>query len=107
MFFKETEETEEDIRTMFHQVREKIRQRITRKKKIDPRKFAVPSLIGGIDYPSALCDRSPSVSILPKVIADHLGLNIEPSEDSFTLWTVLKGAQEEPSQTLRCRLVMP
>ena len=30
-----------------------------------------------------LCDTGSSISILPKVMADHLGLKIEPSEDSF------------------------
>ncbi|KAF3539291.1 hypothetical protein F2Q69_00021749 [Brassica cretica] len=83
MFFRETKETEEDIRRMFHQVREKMRQRITLKKKSDPGKFVVLCLIGGIDYPSALCDTRSSVSILPKVMAG-LSLKIEPSEDSFT-----------------------
>ena len=67
MFFRETKETEEDIRRMFHQVREKMRQRITLKKKSDPGKFVIPCLIGGIDYPSALCDTGSSVSILPMV----------------------------------------
>ena len=56
MFLRETKETEEDIRRMFHQVREKMRQRITLKKKSDPGKFVVPCLMVGIDYPSALCD---------------------------------------------------
>ncbi|CAG7896922.1 unnamed protein product, partial [Brassica rapa] len=51
IFFKETKETEEDIRRMFYQVREKIKQRITLKKKSDLGKFVVPCLIGGIDYP--------------------------------------------------------
>ncbi|KAF3560354.1 hypothetical protein F2Q69_00013587 [Brassica cretica] len=58
MFFRETKETEADIWRMFNQVREKMRQRITLKKKSDPRKIVV--------------------------MADHLGLKIEPSEDSFT-----------------------
>ncbi|KAF3583928.1 hypothetical protein F2Q69_00029941 [Brassica cretica] len=61
-----------------------MRQRITLKKKSDPEKFVIPCLIGGIDYPSALCDTGSSVSILPKVMADHLGLKINPLEDSFT-----------------------
>ncbi|KAF3592737.1 hypothetical protein DY000_02021637 [Brassica cretica] len=52
---------------MFHQVREKMRQKITLKKKSDPGKFVIPCLIGGIDYPSALCDTGSSVSILPMV----------------------------------------
>ena len=91
IFFKETKETEEDIRRMFYQVREKIKQRITLKKKSDLGKFVVPCLIGDIDYPSALCKRGSSVSILHKVMADHLGLKI--------------GLQENSSETLRFRLV--
>ncbi|KAF2552819.1 hypothetical protein F2Q70_00011825 [Brassica cretica] len=63
-----------------------MRQGIALKKKSDPGKFLVPFLIGGIDYPSALCDTGSSVSLLPKVMADHLGLEIEPSEDSFTFF---------------------
>ncbi|KAL0676487.1 hypothetical protein Bca4012_004468 [Brassica carinata] len=84
MFLRETKETEEDIRRMFHQVREKMRQRITLKKNSDSGKFMIPCLIGGIDNPSAHCDTGSSVIILPKVMADHLGLKIEPSENSFT-----------------------
>ena len=84
MFLRETIETEKDIERMFYQVREKMRQRITLKKKSDRGKFVVPCLIGGIDYPSAFCDIGSSVSILPKVMVDHLGLEIEPSKDSFT-----------------------
>ena len=42
MFLRETKETEDDIRRMFHQVREKMAQRITLKKKSDPRQFTVP-----------------------------------------------------------------
>ncbi|KAF2618689.1 hypothetical protein F2Q68_00039235 [Brassica cretica] len=33
---------------------------------------------------SALCDTSSSVNIIPNVMADHLGLEIEPSKDLFT-----------------------
>ena len=84
MFLRETKETEEDIRRMFHQVREKMRQRITLKKKSDPGKLVVPCLIGGINYLSVLCNMESSVIILPNVTADHLGLKIEPSDDSFT-----------------------
>ncbi|KAF3610546.1 hypothetical protein DY000_02048840 [Brassica cretica] len=60
MFFRETKETEQDIHRIFDQIREKMKRRITLKKK------------------------SSSVSILPKVMSDHLGLRIEPSHDSFT-----------------------
>ncbi|KAF3537672.1 hypothetical protein F2Q69_00023353 [Brassica cretica] len=42
MFFRETKETEEDIRKMFHYVREMMKLRITLKKKCDPGKFAIP-----------------------------------------------------------------
>ena len=84
MFFKETNETEHDIHRMFNQVREKMKQRITLKKMSDPGKFAVPCLWKGIEFPFALCDTGSSISILTKIMADHLGLKIEPSEDSFT-----------------------
>ncbi|KAF3484552.1 hypothetical protein F2Q69_00053011 [Brassica cretica] len=42
MFFRETKETEEDIRRMFHHVRERMKLRITLKKKSEPGKFAIP-----------------------------------------------------------------
>ena len=48
MFFRETKETEHDIHMMFNQVKEKMKQRITLKKKSDPVKFAVPCLLKGI-----------------------------------------------------------
>ena len=51
MFVKETKETEEDIRRMFHQVRDKIKNRITLKKKSDHGKFVIPCLVKGIEFP--------------------------------------------------------
>ena len=84
MFFRETKKTEQDIHRIFNQIREKMTQRITLKKKSDSGKFAVPCLWKGIEFPCALCDTCSSVNILPKTIADHMGLKIEPSEDSFT-----------------------
>ncbi|KAF2532726.1 hypothetical protein F2Q70_00030816 [Brassica cretica] len=84
MFFRETKETEQDIHRIFDQIREKMKERITLKKKSDPGKFAVPILVKGIEFPCAMCDTSSSFSLLPKVMADHLGLKIEPSQDSFT-----------------------
>ena len=36
------------------------------------------------EFPHALCHTGASVSILPRVIADHLGLKVEPSKESFT-----------------------
>ncbi|KAF3572855.1 hypothetical protein F2Q69_00059856 [Brassica cretica] len=84
MFFRETRETEEHIRRMFCEAREKMNNRITLKKKSDTRKFAVPCTVKGIEFPHALCDTGASVSILPRVMADHLGLKVEPSKESFT-----------------------
>ena len=84
MFFRETKETEEDIRRMFHEVREKMKNMITLKKKSDPGEFAIPCLVKGIEFPHALCDTRASVSILPRVMAKHLGLKVEPSQESFT-----------------------
>ncbi|KAF2558218.1 hypothetical protein F2Q68_00017522 [Brassica cretica] len=84
MFFRETREEEEYIRRMFYKVREKRRRRITLKKKSDPGQFAIPCTVQGIEFPHALCDTGASVSILPRVMADHLGLQVEPSQELFT-----------------------
>ncbi|KAG5374469.1 hypothetical protein IGI04_042211 [Brassica rapa subsp. trilocularis] len=84
MFFRETKVTEEDIRRMFHQVREKMRHMITLSKKSDPGKFAIPCVVKGVEFPHSMCDTGASVSILPRIMADHLGLTIEPSTESFT-----------------------
>ncbi|KAF3526402.1 hypothetical protein F2Q69_00047308 [Brassica cretica] len=84
MFFRETKETEEDIRRMFHYIRERMKLRITMKKKSDHGKFTIPCMVKGIEFPHALCDTGASVSILPKVMADQSGLEIEPSSESFT-----------------------
>ncbi|KAF2617897.1 hypothetical protein F2Q68_00040134 [Brassica cretica] len=45
MFFRETKETEEDIRRMFHYARDKMKNMITLKKRSDPGKFAIPCLV--------------------------------------------------------------
>ncbi|KAF3573870.1 hypothetical protein F2Q69_00058708 [Brassica cretica] len=47
-FFRETRETEEDIRRMFSKAREKMRMRITLKKKSNLGKFAIPCTVKGI-----------------------------------------------------------
>ncbi|XP_013689092.1 uncharacterized protein LOC106392860 [Brassica napus] len=83
MFFRETKETEQDIHRFFDQIRDRMKQRITLKKS-DPEKFVVPYLVKGIEFPCAMCDTGSSVSILPKVMSEHLGMKIEPSKDSFT-----------------------
>ena len=54
------------------------------KKKSDPGKFAIPCSVKGIEFPHALRDTGASVSILPRVMADHLGLQVEPYKESFT-----------------------
>ncbi|KAF3611400.1 hypothetical protein DY000_02046970 [Brassica cretica] len=45
MFFRETRETEGNIRRMFCEAREEMRKRITLKKKSDPGKFAIPCTV--------------------------------------------------------------
>ncbi|KAF2594382.1 hypothetical protein F2Q70_00043281 [Brassica cretica] len=84
MFFTETREKEEDIRRFLCEAREKMRRRITLKKKCDPENFAIPCTVQGIEFPHALCDPGASISILPRVMADHLGLQVEPSQELFT-----------------------
>ncbi|KAF3585149.1 hypothetical protein F2Q69_00029888 [Brassica cretica] len=84
MFFRETRKTEEDIRRMFCEAREKMKKRITLKKKSDPGQFAKQCTVKGIEFPHALCDTRALVSILPRVMADHLGLQVEPSKEIFT-----------------------
>ncbi|KAG5414920.1 hypothetical protein IGI04_002487 [Brassica rapa subsp. trilocularis] len=84
MFFRETKVTEEDIRRMFHQVIGKMKHRITLTKKSDPGKFAIPCIVKGVEFPHSMCDTGSSVSILPRIMADQLGLTIKPSTESFT-----------------------
>ncbi|KAF2549359.1 hypothetical protein F2Q70_00012017 [Brassica cretica] len=84
MFFRETREKEEDIKRIFCEAREKMRIMITLKKKSDPGQFAIPCMVKGIEFPHALCDTGASVRILPRVMADHLGLQVEPSQKLFT-----------------------
>ena len=55
MFFRETREKEEDIKRMFCEAREKMRMRITLKKKNDPGQFVIPCTVKGIEFPHALC----------------------------------------------------
>ncbi|KAF2575261.1 hypothetical protein F2Q70_00004133 [Brassica cretica] len=84
MFFRETKETEEDIRRMFYEAIEKMKNMVTLKKKSDPGKFAKPCTVKGIEFPHSLCDTGASVSIQPRVMAHHLGLKVEPSKETFT-----------------------
>ncbi|KAF3591768.1 hypothetical protein DY000_02024661 [Brassica cretica] len=66
---------------MFCEAREKMRRRITLKKKSDPGQFAISCTVQGIEFPHALCDTGASVSILPRVMTD-LGLQLEPRRAS-------------------------
>ncbi|KAF2532224.1 hypothetical protein F2Q70_00029405 [Brassica cretica] len=84
MFFRETREIEEDIRRMFCAAREQMRKRVTLKKKSDSGQSAIPCTVKGIEFPHALCDTGASVSILPRVMADHLDLQVESSKELFT-----------------------
>ncbi|KAG5375319.1 hypothetical protein IGI04_039915 [Brassica rapa subsp. trilocularis] len=61
MFFRETKVTEEDIRRMFHQVREKMKHVITLTKKSDPGKFAIPCVVKDVEFPHSVCDTGESV----------------------------------------------
>ncbi|KAG5414589.1 hypothetical protein IGI04_002156, partial [Brassica rapa subsp. trilocularis] len=60
MFFRETKVTELDIRRMFHQVREKMKHRITLTKKSDPGKFAISCVVKGVEFPHSMCDTGAS-----------------------------------------------
>ncbi|KAF3594459.1 hypothetical protein DY000_02022157 [Brassica cretica] len=51
---------------MFCEAREKMRMRITLKKKSDHGQFGIPCTVKGIEFPHALCDTGASVSILPR-----------------------------------------
>ncbi|KAF3593252.1 hypothetical protein DY000_02021885 [Brassica cretica] len=66
IFFRETRETEEDIKRMFCEAKEKMKNRITLKKKSNLGKFSVPCTVKGIEFPHAMCDTGASVSILPR-----------------------------------------
>ncbi|KAG5375833.1 hypothetical protein IGI04_040429 [Brassica rapa subsp. trilocularis] len=69
---------------MLCEAREKMRMRITLKKKSDHGQFAKPCTMKGIQFPHALCGTGAAVNILPRIIADHLGLQVEPSQELFT-----------------------
>ncbi|KAF3509352.1 hypothetical protein F2Q69_00006999 [Brassica cretica] len=69
---------------MFCEARENMRKRVTLKKKSDPGQYTIPCTVKGIEFPHALCDTGASVSIRPRVMADHLGLQVETSNELFT-----------------------
>ena len=60
-----------------------MKQRVVLKKKSDPGKFVVPCTIRGQSFSNAICDTRSSISIMPKVMADQMSLEIKPSGDSF------------------------
>ncbi|KAG5378157.1 hypothetical protein IGI04_025999 [Brassica rapa subsp. trilocularis] len=67
MFFRETKVTEEDIRRMFHQVREKMKHMITLTKKSDPGKFTIPCVVKGVEFPHSMCDTRASRTVINSV----------------------------------------
>ncbi|KAG5384370.1 hypothetical protein IGI04_035840 [Brassica rapa subsp. trilocularis] len=67
IFFRETKVTEEDIRRMFHQVRGKMKHRITLTKKSDPGKFAIPCIVKGVEFPHSMCDTGASRKVINSV----------------------------------------
>ncbi|XP_018443757.1 uncharacterized protein LOC108815753 [Raphanus sativus] len=83
MFFRETRVTDADIEKMFNQVRDELKNKVTLKKKSDPGEFIIPCRIKSIEFTRALCDTGASASIIPKFIADHLGLKIESTKEFF------------------------
>ncbi|KAF2579373.1 hypothetical protein F2Q68_00005203 [Brassica cretica] len=99
MFFRETKETEEDIKRMFHHVREMMKLRITMKKKNGPEKIAIPCLVKGIEFPHALCDTGASVNLvehgndLGYIAACHCGTEYETeyskSIDTHTITSIV------------------
>ncbi|KAF2620887.1 hypothetical protein F2Q68_00039924 [Brassica cretica] len=63
---------------MFHHVRERMKLRITLKKKSDPGKFAIPCVVKGIEFPHALCDTGASHgNDLGYIAACHCGAGYE------------------------------
>ncbi|KAF3583423.1 hypothetical protein F2Q69_00030550 [Brassica cretica] len=121
MFFRETKETEEDIRRMFHYIRERMKLRITLKKKSDPRKFAIPSCHCGAEYEteysesidthtitsinsneSTMTDERYPTSLDGMQPVDHSTLpdHWADSEfhESFALETVILSSNEDPTE---------
>ncbi|KAF2578355.1 hypothetical protein F2Q68_00005063 [Brassica cretica] len=84
---------------MFCEAREKMRKRITLKKKSDPGQFSKPYTVKGIEFPHALCDTGASVSILPRVMADQLGLQVELG--SKELFTFVDCSQRNSGEIMR------
>ncbi|KAG5397556.1 hypothetical protein IGI04_019370 [Brassica rapa subsp. trilocularis] len=66
-FFRETKVIEEDIRRMFHQVKEKMKHMITLTKKSDPGKFAIPCVVKGVEFPHSMCDTGASRKVINSV----------------------------------------
>ncbi|KAF2600760.1 hypothetical protein F2Q68_00009784 [Brassica cretica] len=89
MFFRETKETGEDIKRMFHHVRERMKLRITLKKKSDLGKFAIPCLVNLVELGNDL----------GYIAACHCGAEYETvyseSIDTHTLTSI--GSNESPT----------
>ncbi|KAG5384282.1 hypothetical protein IGI04_035752 [Brassica rapa subsp. trilocularis] len=87
MFFRETKVTEEDIRRMFHQVRGKMKHRITLTKKSDPGKFAIPCIVKGVEFPHSMCDTGASKE-LGFIGACHCGAEYESEYETEYLESI-------------------
>ncbi|KAF3487786.1 hypothetical protein F2Q69_00052899 [Brassica cretica] len=92
MFFRETKETEEDIRRMFHPVRERMKLRITLKKKSDPGKFAIPCVLQAY-HRGAEYETEYSKSIDTHIVSS-IDFNESPTTDE-RYPTLLDGKQRE------------
>lgn len=88
---------------MFHQLRGKMKEMVTMKKKSDPMKFVVHCIIAGLSYPNALCDTCSSMIIMPRVMTNQLSLNIEPFSDSLTFMDYSKVDSRENAKDLQVK----
>ncbi|KAF2531212.1 hypothetical protein F2Q70_00029837 [Brassica cretica] len=86
MFFRETREKEEDIKRMFCEAREKMRKRVTLKKKSDHGQFAIQCTVKGIEFPHALPKPKPSENP-----PDTVRIPSDDGEDSMEVDRVLMG----------------
>ncbi|KAF2576200.1 hypothetical protein F2Q70_00003988 [Brassica cretica] len=92
-FFRETKETEEDIRRMFHHIRERMKLRITLKKKSDPGKFAIPCVVNLVELGNDL----------GYIAACHCGAEYETDSTLSHSFTEPSRTQEQEHKDTRAR----
>ncbi|KAF3514885.1 hypothetical protein F2Q69_00007177 [Brassica cretica] len=109
MFFRETKETKEDIRRIFHYIRERMKLRITLKKKSDPGKFAIPCMVNVVELGndlgySAACNCGAEYETEYSESSDtHTITSIDSNESTMTderYPTLLDGMQPVDYSTL-------